>query len=324
MMSLRLLAAAACACVAVSPALSGDVLEKFDPRIAGFHVLFHGESTGYRDAFVAAMPGAAVIFDLAGPAGDYTLATEHGTAVQQSKHQWRWTAPARPGAYELTFKGPGLKEAHDEIVVHAFVMVPATEVKNGILNGYRIGEYPSTPLKGNPIYLPPPGFIEVTTENQDTKVSPHFTLKQFLCKEDTSRAFPKYVVLKERLPLKLEAVLQRVNALGVHVATLNVMSAYRTPYYNHAIGDVKYSMHQWGSAADVYVDPEKKNRMEDLNRDKRVDIEDAKFLYDDIEEMLSLQEFKKFQGGMGYYPATSAHPPFVHVDVRGTPARWKG
>jgi len=197
-------------------------------------------------------------------------------------------------------------------------------VKNGMLNGYRIGEYPSTPLKGNPIYLPPPGFIEVTTENQDTKVSPHFTLKQFVCKEDTTRAFPKYVVLKERLPLKLEAVLQRVNALGVHVATLNVMSAYRTPYYNHAIGDVKYSMHQWGSAADVYVDPEKKNRMEDLNRDKRVDIEDAKFLYDDIEEMLSLQEFKKFQGGMGYYPATSAHPPFVHVDVRGTPARWKG
>jgi len=95
MMSLRLLAAAACACVAVSPALSGDVLEKFDPRIAGFHVLFHGESTGYRDAFVAAMPGAAVIFDVAGPAGEYTLATEHGTAVQQSKHQWRWTAPAR-------------------------------------------------------------------------------------------------------------------------------------------------------------------------------------------------------------------------------------
>ena len=102
------------------------------------------------------------------------------------------------------------------------------------------------------------------------------------------------------------------------------MSAYRTPYYNHAIGDVKYSMHQWGSAADVYVDPDRKNRMEDLNRDKRVDIDDAKFLYDDIERMLAAKEFKKFEGGMGYYPATSAHPPFVHVDVRGTAARWKG
>ena len=80
-------------------------------------------------------------------------------------------------------------------------------------------------------------------------------------------------MLKERLPLKLEAVLERVNALGFKADTLHVMSAYRTPYYNHAIGDVKYSMHQWGSAADIYIDPHKKNRMEDLNRDGRVDIQ---------------------------------------------------
>ena len=324
MMALRVVFIVACACVSGVPRLSADALEKFDPRVAGVSVSFHGETTPYRDAFVAVMPRDPVIFDLAGPAGDYALETGHGTAVQQSKRRWRWTAPERPGTYELKFTGPGLEEAHDEVVVHAFVMVPATEVKNGLLNGYRIGEYPSTPLKGNPIYLPPPGFIEVTKENQETKVSPHFTVKQFLCKEDTTRAFPKYIVLTERLPLKLEAVLQRVNELGVNVDTLNVMSAYRTPYYNHAIGDVKYSMHQWGSAADVYVDPDRKNRMEDLNRDKRVDIDDAKFLYDDIERMLAVKEFKKFEGGMGYYPATSAHPPFVHVDVRGTAARWKG
>jgi hypothetical protein len=298
--------------------------DTFDPKTAGFAIVFHGERSAYRDTSVVVMPGEAVIFDAAGPAGDYTLKTDHGTAVQQSARQFRWTAPDRPGTYELTFKGPGKKEAHDDIVVHAFVMVPATNVKNGFLNGYRIGEYPSTPLKGNPIYRRPPGFIEVTKENQDTKVSPHFTLKQFLCKEETTRAFPKYVVLQERLPLKLEAVLERVNQLGVKVETLNVMSAYRTPYYNHAIGDVKYSMHQWGSAADIYVDPQKKNRMEDLTGDGKVDIQDAKFLYDEIDQMLSTKEHRGLQGGMGYYPATSAHPPFVHVDVRGTAARWKG
>ena len=77
------------------------------------------------------------------------------------------------------------------------------------------------------------------------------------------------------------------------------MSAYRTPYYNHAIGDVKYSMHQWGSAADVYVDPDKKNRMEDLNRDGRVDIQDAKFLYDEIERMLTTKESRRFAGRNG-------------------------
>jgi hypothetical protein len=309
---------------AVTGGSHAAVAGRFDSKTAGFAIAFHGERSAHKDTTVIAMPGAAVIFDAAGPAGEYTLTTAHGTAVQQSARQWRWTAPDRPGTYELKFKGPGATEAHDEIVVHAFVMVPAKGVKQGMLNGYRIGEYPATPLKGNPLYLPPPGFIEVTKDNQDTKVSPHFTLKQFLCKEDTTKAFPKYVVLKEKLPLKLEAVLALVNELGFKVDTLHVMSAYRTPYYNRAIGDVKYSMHQWGSAADIYIDPLKKDRMEDLNRDGQVDIHDSKFLYDQIEKMLADKEFRHFQGGMGFYPGTSAHPPFVHVDVRGTPARWKG
>ena len=124
--------------------------------------------------------------------------------------------------------------------------------------------------------------------------------------------------------MKLEAILERVNRLGFSTDTLHVMSAYRTPYYNHAIGDVKYSQHQWGSAADVYIDPHDRDRMEDLNRDGRIDIADSKFLYDRIEELFERKDLQKFEGGLGFYPATAAHPPFVHVDVRGTKARWKG
>jgi len=301
---------------------AGRTAEKFDTKTASFAVTFHGEVSAYHDTTTIVMPGAAVVFDaVGGPPGDYGLSTDHGTAVQQGVRRWRWTAPDRPGTYELKFEGPGKKDA---IVVHAFVMVPAAAVKDGLLNGYRIGTYPPKPLKGNPMYLPPPGFIEVTKENQDTKISPHFRLKQFLCKEDTSKQFPKYIVLKERLPLKLEAVLERVNELGFKVDTLHVMSAYRTPYYNHAIGDVLYSMHQFGSAADIYIDPLNKDRMADLNGDGQVDMQDSKFLYDEIERMLAEKDFSKFQGGMGFYPGTSAHPPFVHVDVRGTAARWKG
>jgi hypothetical protein len=68
----------------------------------------------------------------------------------------------------------------------------------------------------------------------------------------------------------------------------------------------------------------KNDHMEDLNHDGRIDIGDARFLYDEIERLLMQPEYKALQGGMGYYPANSAHPPFVHVDVRGTAARWKG
>jgi uncharacterized protein YcbK (DUF882 family) len=221
----------------------------------------------------------------------------------------------------VSVDGPAKK---DTITLHVFVMVPAAEVRNGVLNGYRIGQYPAKPLKGSPLYTPPRGFVEVTRDNQNTKVSPHFTLKQFLCKEDTSRNFPKYVVLEARLPLKLEAILERVNQLGFETDTLHVMSAYRTPYYNRAVGDVNYSMHQWGSASDIYIDPDNKDRMEDLNRDGRVDTRDAKWLYDVIEKMTAEKDYRKFEGGLGFYPATSAHPPFVHVDVRGAKARWQG
>lgn len=305
--------------LALAPARGGN--EPFDTKSASFAITFHDEISAYRDTAVVVMPGAGVVFNAAGgPPGDYAASTADGSLVQQGVHQWRWTAPTRPGSYLITFDGPGKRDA---IVVHAFVMVPATEVKQGLLNGYRIGEYP-VPRKANPLYAPPPGFIEVTKENQDTKLSPHFTLKQFLCKEDTTKTFPKYVLLKERLPLKLEAVLERVNAMGFAVGTLHIMSAYRTPYYNHAIGDVPYSMHQWGSAADIYIDPLKQDRMADLNHDGRVDIEDSKTLSDEIESLLAAKDSARFQGGMGIYPGTSAHPPFVHVDVRGTAARWKG
>jgi peptidase M15-like protein len=313
----KLLAAIA-ALVAVATPASG---KPFDADTASFAVSYHGETSAYRDAALVALPGAAVVLNaVGGPPGDYAATSSDGVMTQQGTRQWKWTAPNRPGTYLISMAGP----AKDIIDLHAFVMVPAARVKSGLLNGYRIGEYPAKPLNGNPLYAPPAGFIEVTRANQDTKVSPHFTIAQFLCKEDTSKTFPKYVVLQEKLPLKLEAVLERVNEIGFRVDTLHLMSAYRTPFYNRAIGDVKYSMHQWGSAADIYVDPQKNARMVDLNHDGRIDIDDSKYLYDEIERLLTEPEYRRFQGGLGYYPATSAHPPFVHVDVRGTAARWKG
>ena len=255
-------------------------LRKYDTKTASFAISYHGETSAYRDTSVVVLPGAVVVFNaVGGPPGDYAMKTNDGTLVQTGLRQWQWSAPRIPGTYTLTAEGPGEKDA---IKVHAFVMVPASAVKNGLLNGYRIGAYPAKPLKGDPRYVPPAGFIEVTKDNQDTKVSPHFVLKQFLCKEDTSKAFPKYIVLQERLPLKLEAILERVNARHVKTETLHIMSAYRTPFYNRAIGDVEYSMHQWGSAADIYVDPKDMNRMEDLNHDGRVDVRDSKYLYDEI------------------------------------------
>ena len=317
------------ACAAVGAAAAGRtglssplVAGAFDSETAGFTVAYNNEVSPFRDAAAFVLPGAAMTLQVTeGPSGDYVLKTKTGLVNPYAPRKWRWQAPAEPGLYELRFEGAKARHA---IELNVFVMVPASAVKNGVLNGYRIGQYPAKPLNGHAIVHPPAGFIEVTKKNEDTKVSPHFRLKQFVCKQGPPDQFPKYLVLHERLPLKLEAALHLVSSLGFDVETLYVMSGYRTPFYNHAIGDVLYSMHQWGSAADVFVDSRNKGVMDDLTKDGRVDIEDSKSLYEAIERMLARPGFERFQGGMGYYPPTLAHPPFVHVDVRGTKARWKG
>jgi hypothetical protein len=272
------------------------------PKTASYALAFHEIAASYHDLAMFVLPQSRVAIEaVGGPAGDYAMTTEQGIAEQLGPRRWRWTAPDRPGMATLRFEGPGKDDA---IAVRAFVMVPASAVKSGLLNGYRIGDYP--PQTGNPAYRPPAGFIEVTRDNEGMKLSPHFTLKQFICKEDATKTFPKYVVVQERLLLTLEAVFERVAALGFREDALHVMSAYRTPYYNHAIGDVKYSMHQFGGAADVYVDGL-----------------DASVLRAEIDRLMTTDP-RRLQGGLGLYPGTRTHPPFVHVDVRGKAARWHG
>jgi hypothetical protein len=207
------------------------------------------------------------------------------------------------------------------MLLNAFVMVPATAVSDGVLNGYRIGEYPAKPLRGQSAYLPPRGFVEVTPENLDTPVSPHFTLGQFLCKQESD--FPKYLVLAEKLLLKLEIVLETVNEAGHRADTLHVMSGYRTPHYNEAIGNVKFSRHLWGDAADIFLDASPRDgMMDDLDGDGTTAFSDASVLYRLVDELYGRKGFGAYFGGLGQYRATSSHGPFVHVDTRGYRARW--
>src|SRR4051812_42544019 len=243
-----------------------DAAARFDTKTAPFSIAFNGETSAYRDMSAFVMPNARLRVEVVvqpghSDSGSYTLQTEEGASVAQSGRAWRWTAPAVPGQYDLKISSAqSAAKENSDITLHVFVLTPAADIRNGYLNGYRIGRYPAKPLNGNPIYLPPTGFVEVTRKNEDTKVSPHFTLKQFLCKQDVTKTYPQYVLIKERLLLTLETILASVNGdLGIKTDTLHIMSAFRTPYYNKAIGDVLYSQHQWGRAADIYIDPHGRN-----------------------------------------------------------------
>jgi hypothetical protein len=241
-----------------------------------------------------------------------------GLVSQAGATEWRWRAPAAPGSYTLQVMGSCKA---DSAIVHAFVMVPASEVRAGYLNGFRIGNYPRPPARRQATYQPPLGFIEVTPQNQDVFITPHLQLKQFLTKQPGG--YPKYVVLDPRLLQKLELIFKEVHDAGYAQSGFFVMSGYRTPAYNRDLGNVQFSRHQYGAAADIFIDERPRDGvMDDLNHDGRTDIRDARVLYDLIDRHQNDPAFRPLIGGLGLYPSTSAHGPFVHVDVRGYAARW--
>jgi len=198
------------------------------------------------------------------------------------------------------------------------------EKLNGRIGSYRIGFWPGEQgdrLSG--AYGNPAGFIEVTRENMDTPVSEHFRLSDFLT-HDQQGTWPKYLVLREDLVDKLELVIGQLQAQGHTVRHMSVMSGFRTPQYNATGGETggraSLSRHMYGDAADVFVDNDGDGRMDDLNRDGRVDYRDAQVILDAAEKVE--RAHPDVAGGVGVYKATSSHGPFAHVDVRGYRARW--
>jgi hypothetical protein len=207
---------------------------------------------------------------------------------------------------------------------HFITMRPFADKVRGRIGAYRIGSFPSEGrMARSAAYGNPDGFLEVTASNQDTPISENFRLRDFLTKDQAS-VWPKYLVLREPLVDKLELVLAELRRMGVPAHRLRVMSGFRTPQYNQlgvgAGGRVQDSRHQYGDAADVYVVNGDRDWMSDLNRDGRVDTRDAKVLAQAAENVE--RAHPDLTGGVGIYKATSAHGPFVHIDVRGTKARW--
>ena len=194
----------------------------------------------------------------------------------------------------------------------------------GSVGGYRVGFWPEERGRlRSEAYENPEGFIEVTPQNQDTRISEHFRLKDFLT-HDQHEIWPKYLVLRETLVDKLELVIDDLAGHGVRVEHMVVMSGFRTPQYNAQGvgrgGRARDSRHQFGDAADVFVDNDGNGRMDDLNHDRRVDSRDARVILQAVERVE--RAHPELVGGASVYRATRAHGPFAHVDTRGARARW--
>jgi uncharacterized protein YcbK (DUF882 family) len=79
-----------------------------------------------------------------------------------------------------------------------------------------------------------------------------------------------------------------------------ILSSYRSPDYNKAVGGASSSQHLEFTALDIAFDGISPQRVYD--------------------RLLEWRKAGKFTGGLGIYPSSG----FVHIDTRGRNATWKG
>jgi hypothetical protein len=250
-----------------------------------------------------------------------------GAALRYSLGADTSAAPTKTGVWKVLLSvGNALKPVADFSVI---TMMPFEAKKEGRIGSYLIGSWPGERGRVGPgkapagRYANPTGFIEVTPENQNTPVSDHFTLKDFLTKGQQN-VWPKYLVLSPKLIDKLELILKDLEERGINTKGVRVMSGFRTPQYNAGGGETSgragLSRHMYGDAGDIYIDNDGNGNMDDLNKDGRIDINDSRVILaaqDRVE-----RANPELIGGGGLYRAASGHGPFIHIDTRGYRARW--
>lgn len=126
------------------------------------------------------------------------------------------------------------------------------------------------------------------------RLTEHFALSEFKSKDGAD--FPPWA------PCRLADLCEQLEALRAALGhrPITILSGYRSPEHNKAVGGAKRSQHKEARAADVVVDgvsPEK--------------------VHATILKLIRLGGMKK--GGVGLYPGR-----FVHYDTRGHNARWRG
>jgi uncharacterized protein YcbK (DUF882 family) len=217
-------------------------------------------------------------------------------------------APLLPGLYRLAVVTSSGRHIVDSVVVG--VLVPFSTKLGSTLNGYRIGRYRWERLGGDAT-PPPAGFLQVLPEDVNLQISAHVRLGDFLTHDD-QEVWPRYVALDPRILDKIELVLTELGVKDFEMP-MDVSSGFRTPLYNRTVpraaGD---SRHQYGDAADLAID---------VDGDGRITYADAVAVARAVERV----ELKhpSLVGGLGLY-GNHGTSPYVHIDVRGKPSRWRG
>jgi uncharacterized protein YcbK (DUF882 family) len=222
-------------------------------------------------------------------------------------------APVKAGFYRLALVRDNQHRIVDGLTLA--VLVPFKEKEGAMLNGYRIGTYLAEKIAGN--QDPPEGFLEINEHDVDLPISKHLRVGDFLS-HDSQQTWPRYAAVSPRLLDKLELVIAEItrwhgSETPVSLA-LDVHSGFRAPAHNgHIARAARDSEHQYGDAADVVMD---------ANGDGKYTALDSRLVGLAV-EIVELKH-PELVGGLGIYTSGHSRTTYVHIDARGTRARWRG
>ncbi len=121
---------------------------------------------------------------------------------------------------------------------------------------------------------------------------------------------------------------------GYNVSKFKFIYAFRCPAYNRGARSrdgedtlkSAFSMHMYGKAVDMIVDEDDDLVIDDLNRDGKISVDDAKVLFQLVHKLDKRlrEQGSDLIGGRGWYyhhdyyeRGDYAQTPYVHMDVRG-------
>lgn len=135
----------------------------------------------------------------------------------------------------------------------------------------------------------------------DSRNFRHFSAGEFTSYFGAVRKGVKNSVPPKALWKNIEPALRIVDDLReVLGRPCTILSSYRSPAYNRAVGGVSASQHMEFRALDIAFDGIPPKLV--------------------FEKLVAWRAQGKFTGGLGLYPGAG----FVHIDSRGSNATWKG
>jgi hypothetical protein len=159
-------------------------------------------------------------------------------------------------------------------------------------------------------------------------ISRNYTIGMFLSKMRPERVYggrAHLLALDYGLVDLLERITARWRTLGFP-GRARIESPFRTPDYNNAAeaGRAEFSLHMYGSAADVISSVDDDHLHDDIDRNGDRDLDDLLPLAQALERSMRASEIPK--GGLGVYHYIhydGRDEEFtIHVDLRGRIAKW--